>query len=81
MTKNLQGQDEIVVQGEMACLRGRGFLFVVVADACNLKFAGDVSDDVLEMIEDGVGVLKGVPADRVKLVEEKKKKAGEAEAE
>ncbi|RXW20399.1 hypothetical protein EST38_g5454 [Candolleomyces aberdarensis] len=38
---------------------------------------GDVCDEVLEMIEEGVGVLKGVPADNVEIVEEKKKKAGE----
>jgi density-regulated protein len=49
VTKNAQGQDEIVVQG-------------------------DVSDDVLEMIEEQVGVLKGIPADNVQLVEDRKKK-------
>lgn len=49
VTKNLQGQDEIVVQG-------------------------DVSDEIIEMIHDGVGVLKGIPADNVDVVEEKKKK-------
>ncbi|KAJ6564494.1 translation initiation factor SUI1 [Mycena capillaripes] len=37
--------------------------------------SGDVSDEILEMIENEVGVLKGVPADNVELVEEKKKKA------
>ncbi|KAI0832842.1 translation initiation factor SUI1, partial [Trametes gibbosa] len=49
VTKNLQGQDEIVVQG-------------------------DVSGEIVEMIEDGVGLLKGVPKDNVIEVEEKKKK-------
>jgi density-regulated protein DRP1 len=49
VTKNLQGLDEIVVQG-------------------------DVSGDIVEMIEDQVGVLKGVPAENVVEVEEKKKK-------
>jgi density-regulated protein DRP1 len=49
VTKNPQGQEEIVVQG-------------------------DVSDEVLEMIEEGVGVLKGIPPDNVQLVEDKKKK-------
>ncbi|KAG6877707.1 Translation machinery-associated protein 22 [Termitomyces sp. T159_Od127] len=52
VTKNLQGQDEIVIQG-------------------------DVSDEIVEMIHDGVGVLKGVPADNVDVVEEKKKKGGD----
>ncbi|KAG1758930.1 density-regulated protein DRP1 [Suillus occidentalis] len=52
VTKNAQGQDEIVVQG-------------------------DVSDDVLELIEGGAGPLKGVPVDNVVIVEEKKKKAAE----
>ena len=37
---------------------------------------GDVCYEVLEMIEDGVGVLKGVPADNVEIVEDKKKKGG-----
>lgn len=50
VTKNLQGLDEIVVQG-------------------------DVSGDIVEMIEDQVGVLKGVPHDNVVEVEEKKKKS------
>ncbi|CAK5281282.1 unnamed protein product [Mycena citricolor] len=36
--------------------------------------SGDVSDEILEMIENEVGVLKGIPADNVELVEEKKKK-------
>ncbi|KIK01172.1 hypothetical protein K443DRAFT_69234, partial [Laccaria amethystina LaAM-08-1] len=49
VTKNPQGQDEVVVQG-------------------------DVSDEVLEMIEQGVGVLKGIPEDNVEIVEDKKKK-------
>ncbi|KAG6818131.1 Translation machinery-associated protein 22 [Tephrocybe sp. NHM501043] len=52
VTKNLQGQDEIVVQG-------------------------DVSDEIVEMIEAGVGVLKDIPADNVEVVEEKKKKGGD----
>ena len=52
VTKNAQGLDEIVVQG-------------------------DVSDEILEMIEDGVGLLKGIPVDNVEIVEEKKKKGGE----
>jgi density-regulated protein DRP1 len=52
VTKNAQGQDEIVVQG-------------------------DVSDDVLELIESGAGPLKGVPAHNVVITEEKKKKAQE----
>ncbi|KAJ4476236.1 translation initiation factor SUI1 [Lentinula aciculospora] len=52
VTKNPQGQEEIVVQG-------------------------DVSDEVLEMIEGEVGILKGIPADNVEIVEEKKKKGGE----
>ncbi|TFK68779.1 density-regulated protein DRP1 [Pluteus cervinus] len=51
VTKNPQGQDEIVVQG-------------------------DVSDEIVEMIEGGVGVLKGIPADNIELVEEKKKAGG-----
>jgi translation initiation factor 1 (eIF-1/SUI1) len=52
VTKNPQGIEEIVVQG-------------------------DVSDEILEMIEEEVGLLKGIPADSVKIVEEKKKKGGE----
>ncbi|KAJ7208466.1 translation initiation factor SUI1 [Mycena rebaudengoi] len=39
--------------------------------------AGDVSDEILEMIEEEVGVLKGIPADNVELVEEKKKKGSD----
>ena len=38
---------------------------------------GDVSDEVLDMIEEGVGILKDVPAGNVVLVEEKKKKKDE----
>ncbi|KAG9087726.1 Translation machinery-associated protein 22 [Ceratobasidium sp. UAMH 11750] len=52
VTKNPQGQDEIVVQG-------------------------DVTDDIVEMIEEQVGVLKGVPEDNVVCIEEKKKKTAE----
>ncbi|KAJ7100859.1 translation initiation factor SUI1 [Mycena belliarum] len=39
--------------------------------------SGDVSDEILEMIEGEVGVLKGIPTDNVELVEEKKKKGGD----
>jgi len=49
VTKNAQGQDEIVVQG-------------------------DVAGEVVEMIEKGEGILKGVPEGNVEIVEEKKKK-------
>ena len=49
VTKNPQGQDEIVVQG-------------------------DVSGEIVEMIEDGVGLLKNVPKDNIVEVEEKSKK-------
>ena len=52
VTKNAQGLDEIVVQG-------------------------DVSDEILEMLEKGEGVLKGVPIANVELVEDKKKKSGD----
>ncbi|KAF8956691.1 translation initiation factor SUI1 [Flammula alnicola] len=52
VTKNAQGQDEIVVQG-------------------------DVSDEIMEILEKGEGVLKGVPIANVEIVEDKKKKAGE----
>ena len=38
---------------------------------------GDVTDDIVEMISDQVGVLKGVPEDNVVCIEEKKKKAAE----
>ncbi|KAI0638603.1 translation initiation factor SUI1 [Trametes polyzona] len=51
VTKNPQGLDEIVVQG-------------------------DVSGEIVEMIEDGVGLLKGVPKENVVEVEEKSKKKG-----
>lgn len=51
VTKNPQGQEEIVVQG-------------------------DVSGEILEMIEEQTGVLKGIPVDNVVEVEEKKKKGG-----
>jgi translation initiation factor 1 (eIF-1/SUI1) len=46
VTKNAQGQEEIIVQG-------------------------DVSDEILEMIEGGVGVLKGIPAENVEFIGEK----------
>ena len=49
VTKNPQGLDEIVVQG-------------------------DVSGDIVEMIEEGVGLLKNVPKDNIVEVEEKTKK-------
>ncbi|KIK98997.1 hypothetical protein PAXRUDRAFT_823221 [Paxillus rubicundulus Ve08.2h10] len=49
VTKNPQGQDEIVVQG-------------------------DVSNEILELIENNTGLFKGVPAANVEIVEEKKKK-------
>lgn len=52
VTKNAQGLDEIVIQG-------------------------DVADEVVDMIEEQVGVLKGVPGDNVEVVEEKKKKGGD----
>lgn len=52
VTKNAQGLDEVVVQG-------------------------DVADEVVDLIEEGVGVLKGIPADNVEVVEEKKKKGAE----
>lgn len=52
VTKNAQGQDEIVVQG-------------------------DVGDEVSEMIENEVGVLKGIPVDNIEFVEDKKKKVAE----
>lgn len=52
VTKNALGQDEIVVQG-------------------------DVAEEVVEILEKGVGVLKGVPSGNVEVVEDKKKKAGE----
>ena len=49
VTKNPQGLDEIVVQG-------------------------DVSVDISDMIENQVGILKGIPAGNIVRVEEKKKK-------
>lgn len=52
MTKNNQGQDEIVVQG-------------------------DVSGEIFEMIEEGAGLLKGIPSDNVVQIEDKKKKGGD----
>ncbi|KAJ7744297.1 hypothetical protein DFH07DRAFT_978685, partial [Mycena maculata] len=36
--------------------------------------SGDVSDRIPEMIKNKVGALKGIPADNVELMEEKKKK-------
>jgi hypothetical protein len=38
---------------------------------------GDVSDEILEMIEGQVGLLKGVPKENIVLTEEKKKKGGD----
>lgn len=35
---------------------------------------GDVTDEIVEMIENQVGLLKGIPADNIETVEEKKKK-------
>jgi hypothetical protein len=55
----------------------RHFLTSPLTAPPSTQIAGDVSDDVLEMIEGEVGVLKGIPADNVELVEEKKKKGGE----
>lgn len=52
MTKNNQGQDEIVVQG-------------------------DVSGEIFEMIEEGAGLLKGIPSENVVQIEDKKKKGGD----
>ena len=51
VTKNPQGLEEIVIQG-------------------------DVSGEIVEMIEEGVGLLKGIPKDNVVEIEEKKKKGG-----
>jgi hypothetical protein len=51
VSKNAQGLDEIVVQG-------------------------DVTDEIVEMLEGNVGVLKGVPEDNIVCVEDKKKKGG-----
>ncbi|PSR83442.1 hypothetical protein EW026_g6740 [Hermanssonia centrifuga] len=50
VTKNPQGLEEIVIQG-------------------------DVSGEIVEMIEEGTGILKGVPKDNVVQIEEKKKKS------
>ncbi|KAG6328253.1 hypothetical protein ID866_10837 [Astraeus odoratus] len=52
VTKNAQGQDEIVVQG-------------------------DVSEEMLQLVQGGKGVFAGVPAANVEIVEEKKKKGTE----
>lgn len=52
VTKNAQGLDEIVVQG-------------------------DVSEEIMEILEKGEGVLKGVPIANVEIVEDKKKKGGD----
>jgi density-regulated protein DRP1 len=38
---------------------------------------GDVAHEVMELIEEGVGMLKGVPEGNIEIVEEKKKKGGE----
>jgi density-regulated protein len=35
---------------------------------------GDVTDEIVEMLEGNVGVLKGVPADNIVCIEDKKKK-------
>ena len=51
VTKNPQGLDEIVVQG-------------------------DVSSEIVDMIEEGVGLLKNVPNDNIVEVEEKPRKPG-----
>jgi len=51
VTKNAQGFDEVVVQG-------------------------DVSEEIQELLEEQAGVLKGVDADKIALVEEKTKKKG-----
>ncbi|KAL7420241.1 Translation machinery-associated protein 22 [Cryptotrichosporon argae] len=53
VSKTPQGDDEIVIQG-------------------------DVGDDVVEMLRQQVGALKGAPADQVVRVDEKKKKTEEA---
>ncbi|EJD38214.1 density-regulated protein DRP1 [Auricularia subglabra TFB-10046 SS5] len=52
VSKNPQGQDEIVV-------------------------AGDVADDVLDIIEETGAVFKGIPEDVCEIVEDKKKKAAD----
>ncbi|RSH77706.1 Translation machinery-associated protein 22 [Apiotrichum porosum] len=54
VSKNPQGQDEIVIQG-------------------------DVGDEIVEMLRQQVGVLKGAPADQITRVEIKKKKEPEPE--
>ena len=51
VTKNTQGQEEIIVQG-------------------------DVSAEIVDMIDEGQGVLKGIPIDNVVEVEDKPKKKG-----
>ncbi len=38
---------------------------------------GDVAEEVRELLEEGVGVLKGVPLDNIEITEEKKKKGNE----
>lgn len=55
VTKNAQGLDEVVVQG-------------------------DVSEEIQELLEGQVGVLKGIDADKIVRVEEKTKKKGGASA-
>ena len=55
VTKNAQGLDEVVVQG-------------------------DVSEEIQELLEGQVGILKGVDADKIVRVEEKTKKKGGASA-
>lgn len=52
VSKNAQGIDEVVVQG-------------------------DVSEEIVDMIEEGAGVLAGVPSDNVVTVDETKKKSKE----
>ncbi|KZP00231.1 density-regulated protein DRP1 [Calocera viscosa TUFC12733] len=54
VSKNLQGLEEIVVQG-------------------------DVTEEIIDMIVDQVGVLKGVPEKNIIKIEEKKKKGGDDE--
>lgn len=53
VSKNPQGLDEIVVQG-------------------------DVTEEIIDLISDQVGIMKGVPEKNIVKVEEKKKKAEEA---
>jgi len=38
---------------------------------------GDVAEDIRELLEEGVGVLKGVPPDNIEITEEKKKKGSD----